>query len=114
MIRPGDTSVTFDIKTTKPSLQDPVTIMASLGDSTQSAILTIGPSVMPTTCPYSCRAGTTNGSGWGQPTTSAGCDSNEIAEYRVSCPSTTQTYSCGFFGWGRCSRQVPSICCRPK
>lgn len=114
-VKAGATSATFDIKTTTPPLQEVVTIIAAANDSKKTALLTVGPSVMPTTCPYSCRAATVAGkSFWGTPIWETKCAANEVAEYRVSCPSTYQNYSCGFWGRSMCYAQVGSICCKSK
>ncbi|MDP1629666.1 MAG: hypothetical protein Q8L57_03540, partial [bacterium] len=68
----------------------------------------------PFACPYNCQAAKQKwefgrGTYW-----VTECGENEIAEFSLFCPPTTQCYSCGFWGLKKCCVQVNSICCKTK
>lgn len=106
-IKAGATSGTFDIKIKTVSAPVTVAITAMLNNFKKTTSLTINPTPGP--CSYSCRSAPQGTRG-----AVATCNSNEVEQPWMTCRQTTQSYRCGFFGWGRCSAQVDAICCKPK
>ena len=106
-VKAGATSGTFDIKTKTVNTPISVTIVATLNNFKKTASLTINPAPGP--CSYSCRSAPQGSRG-----AVATCNSNETAQPWMTCPATTQSYRCGFWGMSTCSTQVNAICCKSK
>ncbi|MFH1064446.1 MAG: hypothetical protein V1729_05170 [Candidatus Woesearchaeota archaeon] len=107
----SETSGTFNIPTNMVGSPVDVTITATSYDSQKTAQLRINQ--MPAYCPYTCRTPKKVSGGWSGPTWVTECESNEIP-IQSSCPSVTQQYSCGVFGWSTCYYTGNSICCKSK